>query len=65
MAEDRKVTYEEGAQFASQFKNCGFMEASAKDRINVDEAFQELVTRVIAKQEGTTGDKKKENCILS
>eukprot|EP00026_Physarum_polycephalum_P018751 Phypoly_transcript_20457.p2 GENE.Phypoly_transcript_20457~~Phypoly_transcript_20457.p2 ORF type:complete len:120 (+),score=19.81 Phypoly_transcript_20457:278-637(+) len=66
MWEDRTVTLEEGKAFAAQFSNCGFMEASAKDRINIDEAFEEIVRRVVAKQEGTVGDsKKKENCILS
>jgi hypothetical protein len=66
MSEDRKVATAEGAAFAGQFTNCGFMEASAKDRINIDEAFEEIVRRVIAKQEGTLGDSKKQtNCILS
>jgi Ras family len=64
MADERTVTQEEGKKFAGQFVNCGFMEASAKDRINIDEAFAAVVTRVIAKQEGTV-DKKQSNCVLS
>lgn len=42
---DRMVSREEGAALARQF-NCGFIETSAKSRVNVDNAFFELVREI-------------------
>lgn len=42
---ERQVTYEEGLALARQF-NCPFVETSAKQRINVEEAFYDLVRSI-------------------
>jgi len=42
---ERQVGMHEGRDFAKQL-GCGFMETSAKDRINVDEAFSSLVREI-------------------
>jgi len=44
---DRQVTTQEGKDLAQTFK-IPFFEASAKDRINVDESFYELIRASIA-----------------
>ncbi|KAK7203268.1 ras protein [Myxozyma melibiosi] len=42
---ERQVSQQEGKQLAKQFQ-CGFIETSAKQRINVDEAFYNLVREI-------------------
>lgn len=42
---ERQVSYEEGAEFARAL-NCPFLETSAKQRINVEEAFYGLVRSI-------------------
>lgn len=42
---ERQVSYEEGAEFAKAL-NCPFLETSAKQRINVEEAFYGLVRSI-------------------
>lgn len=42
---ERQVSYEEGLALARQF-NCPFLETSAKQRINVEEAFYDLVRSI-------------------
>lgn len=42
---ERQVSFEEGLQLANSF-GCGFLETSAKRRINVEEAFYDLVRAV-------------------
>eukprot|EP01089_Gocevia_fonbrunei_P001797 TRINITY_DN116_c0_g1_i1.p1 TRINITY_DN116_c0_g1~~TRINITY_DN116_c0_g1_i1.p1 ORF type:complete len:198 (+),score=47.56 TRINITY_DN116_c0_g1_i1:140-733(+) len=42
---DREVTFDEGQELAKNF-GCPFYEASAKNHINVDEAFRDLVREV-------------------
>ena len=41
---DRQVSYEEGQELA-ELLNCGFYETSAKEKINIDEVFQEIAVR--------------------
>lgn len=43
---ERRVSVEEGQNLARRFNNCRFMETSAKSRVNVEEAFHELVRQV-------------------
>ncbi|EGV62806.1 RAS1 protein [Yamadazyma tenuis] len=43
---ERQVSYEEGELLAKSFNGCKFFETSAKQRINVEEAFFELVRSV-------------------
>jgi GTPase KRas protein len=45
LEDEREVKKEEGEQLAAQF-NCPFFETSAKDHVNVDECFRELVREV-------------------
>jgi len=45
LEEDREVTHEEGQELANQFK-WKFMEASAKTKTNVVEAFEEIVKSI-------------------
>lgn len=42
---ERQVSREEGAQLARQF-NCKYIETSAKSRVNVDNAFHDLVREI-------------------
>ena len=41
---ERQVSYEEGQELA-ELLNCGFYETSAKEKINIDEVFQEIAVR--------------------
>lgn len=43
---ERQVSYEEGELLAKSFNNCTFIETSAKQSINVEEAFYDLVRSV-------------------
>ncbi|CCH43867.1 Ras-related protein [Wickerhamomyces ciferrii] len=45
LTEERSVSFEEGEKLAKQF-NCKFLETSAKQGINVDNAFFDLVRRI-------------------
>ncbi|CAH6723546.1 ras-like protein 1 [[Candida] jaroonii] len=53
---ERQVSYEEGKQLAESF-NCKFFETSAKQRINVEESFYELVRNVRDKNKPPKADK--------
>lgn len=53
---ERQVSYEEGLSLAKSF-NCPFLETSAKQRINVEEAFYGLVRSI---RDGENGAKKLE-----
>lgn len=55
LEEERSVTTEEGKELAAKFGDvCKFYETSAKERINVDEVFEELV-RLINKVQNKSG----------
>ncbi|ODQ56862.1 hypothetical protein WICANDRAFT_17153, partial [Wickerhamomyces anomalus NRRL Y-366-8] len=45
LTEERSVSYEEGEKLAKQFQ-CEFLETSAKQGINVDRAFFDLVRKI-------------------
>lgn len=45
LSEERSVSFEEGEKLAKQF-NCDFLETSAKQGVNVDEAFHNLVRKI-------------------
>merc|ERR1712130_381341 len=79
LEDQRAVPKADGERLAVQFNNCPFFETSAKDHVNVDECFRELVREVrrrkdtptggtsIAaggKAEGTASKPKKSGCIL-
>ena len=46
LKDEREVSYEEGDNFAKKF-NLKFFECSAKEGINVNEAFQYLINTVV------------------
>ena len=52
--EDRKVSYQEGKEFAESF-GLEFLETSAKQKINIDETFIKLTKSIL-----TTVQKKEE-----
>jgi len=65
LKDQRVITIEQGENLAKKF-NCTFMEASAKDKIHVDDIFHDLV-RQIKKSQGNRGggkEKKKGVCAL-
>ena len=66
MESERKVTFEQGKEFASQY-GMKFFETSAKDSINVNQAFELMTTEIIKegteKKINTTG--KKDNIVVS
>jgi GTPase KRas protein len=54
LEEDREISYEKGQQLAKELK-CPFLEASAKTRHNVVEAFETLVHEIKRFRNQTTG----------
>ncbi|PRP87661.1 hypothetical protein PROFUN_02361 [Planoprotostelium fungivorum] len=58
MAEDREVSLNEGQQLAKSF-NCPYLEASARDRVNVDEIFFEVVRQVRTQDDKNPNKSKK------
>eukprot|EP01094_Clydonella_sp_ATCC50884_P001204 TRINITY_DN1089_c3_g1_i1.p2 TRINITY_DN1089_c3_g1~~TRINITY_DN1089_c3_g1_i1.p2 ORF type:complete len:190 (-),score=79.11 TRINITY_DN1089_c3_g1_i1:178-747(-) len=69
LEDQRQVNPEEGQELAKKF-GCQFKEASAKTRVNVEEAFYDLVREIRRTQPGfqpSSGDKpakKKSGCAL-
>lgn len=65
--ENRKISYEEGENLARKL-NCDFIEASAKNNININELFQNLVTKLYytfpQNKTNTVKAKDKKNCIV-
>jgi small GTP-binding protein len=62
----RVVPTSAGEALARKFGNCFFLEASAKERINVDRAFLELIRLVSHKGEANNAKqaKKRATCVL-
>jgi GTPase SAR1 family protein len=62
LEEDRQVPKDAGEKLAKKYKNCTFIETSAKLQVNVSEAFETLVRKI----HGKAPKKKKEGggCIL-
>ena len=63
LREERQVSAEEGQNLAQSF-DCPFFETSAKARINVEEAFFELI-REVRKEGGLACRSKEEKCLFS
>ncbi|KAJ6231818.1 ras-like protein rasb [Anaeramoeba flamelloides] len=73
---ERQVRHGEGQDFAIKFNCCPFFESSAKERINVDEAFFEVVREIrktksrkddflrAKKTKSKKGKKSRDNCLL-
>ena len=78
LEDQRVVQKSDGERLAAQLNNCPFFETSAKDHVNVDECFRELVREVRRRKEGSglapteskpetaapSGKAKKSGCIL-
>src|ERR1700704_4977983 len=58
LASDRQVTTQEGQELSKTF-GCPFFESSAKTRINVEEAFYQLVREIRKELQGEAQCKKK------
>ncbi|CAI9719655.1 ras-related protein Rap1 [Octopus vulgaris] len=65
LEDERVVGKDQGTNLARQF-NCGFLETSAKSKINVNEIFYDLVRLINKKnpEKRDKGRKKSSNCVL-
>jgi len=65
LKEQRVITNELGENLAKKF-SCTFMEASAKDKVHVDDIFHDLVRQINASSGSSDkdGKKKKSSCSL-
>jgi GTPase SAR1 family protein len=61
LEEDRQVPKDGGEKLAKKYKNCSFIETSAKLQVNVKEAFETLVRKIHGK---APKQKKGGGCIL-
>jgi GTPase KRas protein len=43
----RQIGTLEGMELAKKWKNCGFFEMSAKNRVNIEESFNDIVKRIV------------------
>ena len=64
LEDKRKVSYQEGKDFAIK-NNMLFLEASAKDNINIKEAFELLIEKIINSTINNDEKKNEKNIILS
>ena len=64
MEKDRKVTYQQGEEFASQYGML-FFETSAKESINVVEAFETMTKEIIKENDENVLKKKKHDIIIN
>jgi GTPase KRas protein len=66
LQEMRKVSYEDGQKIAQTLENCEFLETSAKEGTNVDEAFKCIARRLLKKyRKEETIQKNGTSCVLS
>eukprot|EP01102_Stenamoeba_stenopodia_P019966 TRINITY_DN7646_c0_g1_i1.p1 TRINITY_DN7646_c0_g1~~TRINITY_DN7646_c0_g1_i1.p1 ORF type:complete len:196 (+),score=53.44 TRINITY_DN7646_c0_g1_i1:254-841(+) len=65
LADKREVTKEEGEKLAQEL-GCNFLETSAKTKVNVEEAFMNLLQQVVSAKNDLSGLEKKKgkNCVL-
>ena len=64
MEKDRKVTFKQGEEFAKEHKMF-FFETSAKDSINVQEAFETMTIEIIKENDENVLKKKKHDIIIN
>jgi len=62
----REISYEDGQKFAQTFKNCEFLETSAKEGTNVDEAFKCITRKLLKKSRKEKNIRRNgASCVLS
>ena len=61
---ERKVTYEQGAEFAAQY-GMKFIETSAKESKNVQEAFVTMTKEIISQNNDKKIVKKEDNVVIT
>jgi Ras-related protein Rap-1B len=65
LAEQRVISTAQGEELARKFGGCPFVEASAKNKTNVDVLFFDLIRQITRKTPTTTTkEKKKGGCVL-
>jgi GTPase SAR1 family protein len=67
LAEQRVISTEQGEELARKFGGCAFLEASAKNKINVEQIFYDLIRQINRKNPGPTNKKEKRSgsgCVL-
>eukprot|EP00118_Oscarella_pearsei_P004052 m.16833 g.16833 ORF g.16833 m.16833 type:complete len:184 (+) comp27158_c0_seq1:206-757(+) len=62
--EDERVVGKDQAQNLAKMWSCGFLETSAKQKINVNEIFYDLVRLINRKSPEKPRRKKKSNCVI-
>jgi len=60
------ITTDQGEELARKFGGCAFLEASAKNKINVEQIFYDLIRQINRKSPPTGGKEKKKSggCLL-
>jgi len=66
LQDQRVIPTEQGEELARKFGGCGFLEASAKNRINVEQIFYDLIRQINRKnpQPNKNPKKKSGGCLL-
>jgi len=65
LTEQRVIPTAQGEELARRFGDCGFVEASAKKKINVDTVFYDLIRQITSKGvDRTVRKEKKSSCLL-
>eukprot|EP00055_Hartaetosiga_balthica_P004948 m.13810 g.13810 ORF g.13810 m.13810 type:complete len:218 (-) comp4200_c0_seq2:1059-1712(-) len=66
LEEERMVGKDQGVSLSKMFNGCKFLEASAKEKINVNEIFYDLVRQINRKapERGKSTGKKGSSCVL-
>jgi len=66
LADQRMITTDQGEELARKFGGCAFLEASAKNKINVEQIFYDLIRQINRKNPvGPSKEKKKSGgCVL-
>jgi len=64
LEDERVVGKDQGQNLAKQFANCTFLETSAKQKINVNEIFHDLVRQINQRQPISDKKNKKKGCTI-
>lgn len=66
LADQRMITTDQGEELARKFGGCAFLEASAKNKINVEQIFYDLIRQINRKSPPGPSKKEKKSggCLL-